>query len=353
MTRPFLPTQCRRSRPAICTFALLLLASWNIRGVAEGLSDDGKPLDATFAGASAQGTFSVIGEALGEIVRREYPGSSLTYEPGSNAGALIRLVQGEAEFSFLSTIMAQRAETGAEPFRDKLEVYEKVSTIFPPVTMVYYVIVRRDFLEKNGVATFADIRNKKVPMHISLNQKGNIEVYHGARAILEAEGITEEAIKSWGGEVFYVPSGTYTDMIKDGKLDIVITAGYYPDRRVIEMQQATPVTLLPLLESSLNAVSDALNLEHAVIPKSAYDFLENDYRTLNLTLWVVAGPAATDLEAYKFTKAVYNNLAYFQNVHPMFKGFSAELMPQHGPFRLNPGAASFYNEVGLSIPKGD
>jgi uncharacterized protein len=310
------------------------------------IDDDGKPVQATFAGASAQGTFAVIGEALTEMVRREYPGSSLGYEPGSNASALVSLLGEQVEFSFLSAILAKSAEAGEEPFQNKLEVYPRVGTIFPPVTMVYYVIVRNDFLDKNDVRSFEEIRRKKLPVRISLNQKGNIEVYHGARAILEADGITESDIESWGGEIFYVPSATYTDMMKDGKLDMVITAGYYPDRRIAEMQQATAVTLLPISASSLRTVAERFDLEATIIPKSAYNFLESDYPTLSLRLWVVAGPAATNIEVFKVTKAIYKNIDYFRTIHPMFKEFSAKLMVDHGPFRLHPGAAAFYRQIG-------
>lgn len=350
MSRSYIAAGSWGLKVAVRAAGVVILATWGATGVAETLVDDGKPMTVTFAGASAQGNFAVIGEALTEMVRREYPGSAASYEPGSNAGAVIRLMQGDAEFSFLSTVMAQRAEAGVDPFQSKLSVYDSIGTIFPPTTMGYYVIARKEFLEKNGVATLRDIREKKLAVRICLNQKGNVEVYHGALALLKAEGISEMDIRSWGGELFYVPSGAYTDMIKDGKLDIVITAGNSPDRRVLEMQQATPVTLLPLSESSLDTVSKELGLERVAIPKSTYDFLAQDYPTLALTLWVVAGPAATDREAFKFAKAVYNQLEFFRNIHPMFKNFSADSMPVHGPFRLHPGAAAFYREVGLAIP---
>lgn len=316
-----------------------------------GLVDDGKPLNATFAGASAQGTFAVIGEGLAEMVRRQYPGSSLGYEPGSNAGALARVMDGQAEFSFVSTVMAQRAEEGVEPFEQKRPVYKQVGTIFPAVTMVAYAISRQDFLERNGIKSFTDVREKKVPIRICLNQKGNVEVYHTARAILEAYDITEKDISDWGGEVFYVPSSTYTDMIKDNKLDVIITIGYFPDHRVREMQVATAITFLPIDAAVREEVARQLDLEPAVIPKDAYDFLGEDYDTIQMTIWIVAGPAAEDLEVYKFTKSIYNNLDYFRGLHPLFRGFQEDMMVRHGPFRLHPGAAVYYREVGL-LPRG-
>lgn len=321
-------------------------------GQKQTLADDGKPLNATFAGASAQGTFSVIGEGLAEMVRRQYPGSSLGYEPGSNAGALARIMSGQSEFSFVSTVMARRADDGVEPFEQKLPVYEQIGTIFPPVTMVAYVIARQDFLKRHGIEDFADLREKKVPVRISLNQKGNVEVYHTARAILEAYDISEKDISDWGGEIFYVPSSTYTDMIKDNKLDVIITVGYYPDRRVREMQEATAVTFMPINAEVRENVARQFDLEPAAIPSDAYDFLDEDYDTIQMTLWIIAGPAAEDLEVYKFTKAVHNNLDYFRGLHPLFRGFQEDMMVRHEPFRLHPAAAAYYREAGL-LPSED
>jgi len=322
-------------------------------GQKHALVDDGKPLDATFAGASAQGTFSVIGEGLAEMVRRQYPGSSLGYEPGSNAGALARVVSGQAEFSFVSTVMARRAADGVEPFDHKLPVYQEIGTIFPPVTMVAYVIARQDFLKRHGIKDFADVREKKVPMRISLNQKGNVEVYHTARAILEAYDISERDISDWGGEIFYVPSATFTDMIKDNKLDVIITLGYYPDSRVLEMQQATAVTFMPISAEVREEVARQFDLEPSAIPQNAYDFLDEDYDTLQMTLWIIAGSSAQDLEVYKFTKAVHKNLDYFRSLHPLLRGLQEDMMVRHGPFRLHPAAAAYYREVGLLPAEAD
>lgn len=318
-----------------------------------GLVDDGKPLEATFAGASAQGTFSVIGEGLAEMVRRQYPGSSLGYEPGSNAGALVRVMDGQSEFSFVSTVMARRANEGVEPFERKYPVYKEVGTIFPAVTMVAYIVARQEFLDRNGIENFADVREKRVPMRISLNQKGNVEVYHTARAILEAYDITEKDISDWGGGVFYVPSSTYTDMIKDNKLDVIITIGYFPDRRVREMQEATAITFLPISVEAREDVAQQFDLEPAVIPRGAYDFLDEDYDSIQMTLWIIAGPAAEDLDVYKFTKAVHNNLDYFRGLHPLFRGFQEDMMVRHGPFSLHPAAAAYYREAGLFPTEAD
>lgn len=40
------------------------------------------PMKVTLAGGSVGGAWSVAGNAIGEVLRREYPNTSFTYEPG-------------------------------------------------------------------------------------------------------------------------------------------------------------------------------------------------------------------------------------------------------------------------------
>ena len=40
------------------------------------------PMKVTLAGGSVGGAWSVAGNAIGETLRREYPNTSFTYEPG-------------------------------------------------------------------------------------------------------------------------------------------------------------------------------------------------------------------------------------------------------------------------------
>jgi len=53
---------------------------------------------------------------------------------------------------------------------------------------------------------------------------------------------------------------------------------------------------------------------------------------------------------YLLTKTLYENLAFLQAIHPATKAMSVEAAMAGLPVPLHPGAARYYQEVGLEIP---
>ena len=98
--------------------ALLLCGLMMLPGA--GRADDRGRLDVTFGGGSAQGSFAAVGEALGEMIRREYPGSAYVYEPGSLAGALVRVARGQLPIGLAGQAELAAAIQGEEPYREAL-----------------------------------------------------------------------------------------------------------------------------------------------------------------------------------------------------------------------------------------
>jgi hypothetical protein len=53
---------------------------------------------------------------------------------------------------------------------------------------------------------------------------------------------------------------------------------------------------------------------------------------------------------YKLVKAVFQNRAYLEKIHPFAKYTTPENSIQASPIPLHPGAIQYYRELGLSIP---
>src|SRR5438132_12401486 len=61
---------------------------------------DNSPINYTIDGATAQGYFKVVTEAINGIIREIYPGSAATYKPGSPAGGIQAIAKGQSDFIF-------------------------------------------------------------------------------------------------------------------------------------------------------------------------------------------------------------------------------------------------------------
>jgi uncharacterized protein len=321
--------------------ALLVLA-------VDAAAEDRGPVKATVAGASAQGMFSLVGEAVNEMVRREYPGSSIVYEPGNNAGSFTRMLKGEVPFSTgHCDLEVQAAVRGEAPYpraysKDEFGLIARVTD-----GLLLHVIARSDFVEKHGIKNFQDIVKKRIPVRVSMNQKGNLTVYHQARALFQHYGASESDILKWGGNIFYIPDNNAMDMMKDAKLDLIVSSSIPPDRRFVEMATTTKVTMVPVEKGAIDGIAQKLGTRTGTIKANTYAFQSQDYYGMSTGCYFSAGKAVPEEQAYKIAKAIHKHFDYYQSVHPVFKRHSREILIDKGNYNLHPGAEKLYREVGL------
>ncbi len=323
------------------------LCCWTL--VVTGVAAADERLDVTFGGGSAQGSFSAVGEALGEMIRREYPGSAYVYEPGSLAGALVRVARGQLPIGLAGQAEISAALKGQAPYRrayaaDEFSIVARVAD-----GMYAYVLARNDFLARHRIETLADVARDKIPVRVSLGQKGNLSVYNQARTIFGVSGLDEGSIKQSGGEVFYFPARASIDLIKDNRADMMFSAGFHPDARLFELVRATPVAMLPLGQEAIAAVTQEMGVEPAVIPPGLYEFLTLPYDSTSLPIYIVASPQTGDATVYKIVTALYKHFDYLRSLHPSFADYSADNLPRPGPFRLHPAAAAAYRDLGVDF----
>lgn len=309
---------------------------------------DASPVREVLGGASAGGFYQLLGETVAEMVRREYPGSSIAYEPGSQAGQLVRLINGEINLALQSPFELIYAREGRAPFEQayKDDDFTIVARIVDQQNSM--VIVRKEFAEQYRLKTVSDIAERKPPIKTSFFQRGNAFA-DGllVRGIFKSGDITEENVKAWGGQLYYVPSKESARLMIDRKLDVNVSASWHPDSTTLQIARAIEVVALPVDRTVIDAIAKEYGLETTVIPAAAYDFLTEDYYTVSVPAYLVASPRLGEQEAYKLAKALYEHFDYYKTVHPVFSSFERDMLAKSSKFRLHPGAARFYREVGL------
>jgi TRAP-type uncharacterized transport system substrate-binding protein len=169
-------------------------------------------VDATLGGGSPHGMFSIVGEAVTEAVRREYPGSSFSYESGNNAGSLLRMLRGDIAFSMAAPGEIEAALNGERPFPAKFEKrrFGMVARLLDG--LVGYVAVSAEFVDRYDLDSLADLQRKKVPVRLSTNQLGNLSTARFGRELLSAYGIDEALINAWGGKDYHLPNSASFDL---------------------------------------------------------------------------------------------------------------------------------------------
>lgn len=338
----------------LAAILLPVLVALPLVGCGAGTGNDGDqvsraPLDMTVGGASPSGFFRIIGEGMNAIVREEYPGSSIAYQPGSPAGSLALAADGRVELAMpMAVIDYNLANAGEPPFERSLEGdYLGVMQIHEK--QKYFSIATEDFANEHGIESMQDLADKKPPVRIAINQQGNIDAIVTAREILAPYGITFEDIEEWGGEIFYVASGDAFALINDRRADMVLNGGLLPFSSIDDTARNIDLVWVGLDKAKLEETVETTGQTVVQVqPETELPFIDEPQWTVGGTHDVVANADVSEDDIYRFVKAFLERPEDMQALSPQLNDFSGEGMVKvEDRVPLHPGAEKAYREAGL------
>ncbi|MEQ8488250.1 MAG: TAXI family TRAP transporter solute-binding subunit [Marinovum algicola] len=331
----------RQIKAAVATAVMAVGAQGASAQMAE--YDNDEPITATIAGYSSRGMVSVLGEGQAVVVRNAYPGSNVVYEPGNPAGSFVAVVNGEREFALETVIEMNKAMVGEAPFPESYEGKFWLVTALSPERTLAHVYGRKAFLEEHGIKSFADIKEKEIPVRLGINQPGNLWVRGHVDAILAQYGMTKEDIEKFGGTLIEERTGATIGLMRDGRADIEITGGFVPIGGLIELNNTTPISFLEISQEEAAGAAEEMGITTGVIPADVYDFLDSDMPVPASTHYIIAGPSATDEQVFKLAKALDTELVAYQAMHPALGDVTNEqIVPNVPGIPLHPAAKAYY-----------
>ena len=111
------------------------------------------------------------------------------------------------------------------------------------------------------------------------------------------------------------------------------------------------VTLLSVTDEELAEFDGGTGLYFAItIPGGTYPGIDEDVQTIAQPNFLAVNSDVPEEDVYLFTKTMYENLGFLCNIHPATCDMSIDNAMAGLPLPLHPGAARYYEEVGLTIP---
>jgi TRAP transporter TAXI family solute receptor len=301
------------------------------------------PMTVTLAGGSVGGFWSGMGQVISKAFADSYPGSAATYEPGSGAGNVKLIDEGQVELGIVQGIEVIAAKNGLAPFTKKYDNLMALGTIYD--NAVLQISVRKDFADKYGVKSFADIASKKAPARIAINQKGNMNSL-GANTLLEINGITEKTLKASGGSLTWAGSAQRFEAMQNNRMDISVDFVFSPDSKVEETAVNTDLVLWGIDQKSIDGLKKTWDLDEIVLPKGTYKWQKEDVRTVKLSAIILVSKKSSVQDQYKMAKALVDQIDVIRALHPAMKDMTKEKLANTGNIPLAPGVKAFYEEVG-------
>ncbi|MCF0248084.1 MAG: TAXI family TRAP transporter solute-binding subunit [Synergistes sp.] len=294
-------------------------------------------LDLAICGGSIGGAWAAIGEGVGEVIRRSYPGSNTAYEVGQEAANLSLVSKGKVQLGIAHAQLIKMAADGKQPFKGKIDNLRALCVLYKGA--VEHFIIKED----SGIKSFAELKSKKFPLKVYFNTKDSFMDIVG-KSVIEAEGITPADIDKWGGFTKNSSMGAALDLMRDGKIDAYSNVIQVPSSHVVDAATTMKLSLLGMTPAAQKKVNAALGTYSTVIPKSAYNFLKSDVPTVGASVVLFTNADLPDDEAYAILKSIKDNFAYFCNIHGSLKDLKFSELKDTAPVPLHPGAEKFFKE---------
>jgi len=322
---------------AIAIFSMIFLWEGN------SLSQTTKPVKLRFAAAGLGSSWYVVAAAISELLRPQLPqGSTVDVLPSAGGvGNAILISEGRAEIALTHSVIARWAHDGTVSFKTK---QENICGIVGEMDKYDMAVV---VTKKCGITSIDQIREQKFPLRLMTVDVGGLGEL-GTRHILEAYGMSYEALKSWGGSVTHTSRQVIASSIRDGHADAfihIVTPGH---PALSEIVLTTEMRFLPLKGEAIKLLGEKYGWGKGNIPANTFKRQEQDVPTVSAPTVIVSTKTIPDEVAYLLTKTVSEEKVKLVQAHAGMKDFNpSEAWKKEKIWvDLHPGATKYFKEKG-------
>jgi TRAP transporter TAXI family solute receptor len=282
------------------------------------------------------GVYYPMGGGLAELINAHVEGYSATAEvTGASVENMGLIATGDADIAFALADTVKQAYDGTARFEgQQLEMTRALASVY--ANMVQIVA-----LADSGITSLEDLRGKRV----SVGAPGSgTEV--NAEAILSANGITYDDI-----EEQRLNFNETADALANGDIDAGFWSVGAPTSSILNLATTNDIVIIELTEEQFAAAQGAdPTFARTTLPGGTYEDAPSDIAVLGVPNVLVVSSEMPDDLAYAITKAMFENIADLQAVHPAANETTVEFTMSATPVPLHPGAIRYYEEVGAEIP---
>ena len=299
------------------------------------------------ATASTGGTYYPVGVALSTLIKvklqpTEKIGMSAISSAGS--GENIKLLrENEVQFAILQGLYGAYAWNGTGPIES-----EGPQKNLRSVTMLWqnveHFAVNKKFA-KTGTAI--DLLGMKGET-LSLGAKNSGTL--GSNTVL-LTNLGADVEKDYN--LIYVGYGPSADAMQNGQAAGMSIPAGVPAGAITKAManMGSDLVVLDFTDEQLKQADGGMELwTRYVIPADTYPGQTKDINTIAQPNFLSVRADVDEEAVYLITKTIYENLPFLNAIHGATKAMSVEKAIAGLPMPLHPGAARYYQEVGIQIP---
>lgn len=282
------------------------------------------------------GVYYPMGGGLAEVINNHVEGFSGTAEvTGASVENMGLIATGDADLAIALADTVQQAYSGTGRFEgQQLPMIRAIGSLY--ANMVQIVT-----LANSGIETIDDLKGKRV----SVGAPGSgTEV--NAMTLLEANGISFDDFDAQ--RLNFNETG---DALNNGDIDAGFWSVGAPTSSILNLATTNEIRIIGLSPEQVEAADAAdptfapLNLAGGI-----YEGIDEEVATVGVPNVLVVSSEMDEETVYQITKAMFENIADLQAVHPAANETTVEFSMNATPVPLHPGALRYYEEIGATVP---
>lgn len=302
----------------------------------------------SLATATIDGTYYPVGVAISALVKvKLQPTRKIGMSAISSAGSgeNIRLLrENEVQFAILQGLYGYFAASGTGPLEadGPQKDLRSVSMLWQNVE---HFVVSADAAKTGTMADFVALKGEGA----ALGAKNSGAI--GSNEVL-LSGLGIDINKDY--ELVYGGYGRSAEALLNGQVKGMAAPAGLPVGAVWQLLAAAEgqVRILNFTEEEMKKADGGRELWMPYeIPAGTYPGQTEAVKTLAQPNFLAVRSDVSEENVYQITKAMYENLAFLQAIHPATKAMAIEHAVGGLPLPLHPGAVRYYQEVGLGIPE--
>jgi len=284
------------------------------------------------------GVYYPAGGAICRLVNRDRSEHGIRCGVESTGGSIFNinaLRSGELEFGVAQSDWQFHAYNGSSQFEEG-GAFEGLRAVFSLHPEPFTVVARADA----DISDFQDLQGKRVNIgNPGSGQRGTMEV------VMDALGWTLDdfAVAS------ELPPAEQAAALCDNNIDAMIYTVGHPSGAIQEATTACDTVLVNVTGPEITSLIEENSYYRvATIPGGMYRGTDEDVTTFGVGATFVTSTDVSDDVVYEVTRAVFENLDQFRELHPALAILEPEQMVRDGNSApIHDGAARYYEEAGL------
>ncbi|MCR5288400.1 MAG: hypothetical protein K6E51_00245 [Treponema sp.] len=307
-----------------------------------------KPVNLVFSTDQVGSSTYVKSAGLAQLWQKALPaGSAIDVQPTSPGGmaAPYLFSSGAADIAFANGAPAKWAYEKGNLGRPATKDFRALVGSLSAISAVNFMTT--SFIKKYGTDEIEEVIARKLPIRIGCSPKGSMD-YKCVELLLSYLKVTPEDIKSWGGDVVNGGGSDLGDMLKNGKLDMILDHTSAESSGMVQNAMTNDLHFTQWRDATLDYfVSEGF--ERVTLPGGSFKGQPNDVVDAGTPDCVFVKVDMADDVAYALTKAMCENREYLVKNYPSMEPFDPATCWQPGKVGgvpLHPGAERYFREVG-------